>query len=351
MIDAIELSDWEGHKESLLEFSDTVTVILGKSHNGKSSIIRGFDWILNNRPVSTAYFPRGKKNPESNVSISTEDGFISRIRNKKKNFYETEDGVFTALRTGVPDEVKDFLGMTEINIQLQKDVHYMLTDTPGKRAKRLNEIAGLSEMDDALEKVNKFHRLVKSQYDAKTIILNGYENDHKELEWIEKAKVEFDKLLALDKTHKDMLKHIESVDRILNNIETIEYQQSQLPDTKAIKDIDAIKVVDDSLYSIDWKVEEIEKRLKTISKLKTEISRVNLPADTEMTNLDTNAAELDSKIKVIATLKQSIRKINSLIDDSVLSNDTVQAIKTDKTIFKNSFDICPFCRQEIEESY
>jgi len=74
MIDAIELKDWEGHKESVLELSDTVTVILGRSHNGKSSIIRAIDWVLNNRPVSTVYFPRGKKKPESSVSISTENG-------------------------------------------------------------------------------------------------------------------------------------------------------------------------------------------------------------------------------------------------------------------------------------
>ena len=351
MIDAIELKDWEGHKESILELSDTVTVILGKSHNGKSSIVRAIDWVLNNRPVSTVYFPRGNKKPESTVSISTDEGFISRIRNKKKNYYETDDGIFTALRSGVPDEVKDFLGMTEINLQLQKDVHYMLTDTPGKRAKRLNEIAGLSEMDKAMESINKLHRAVKTQYDAKVMVLKDHKDDLHELDWVTKAEKDFEQLEKLDKKSKELSAHIDKADLVLNKIETIEYQQAQLPDTKALKPIHDINELDDHLYGLDVKIDNIKKRLRMISKLEQEIKDVNLPDDDEFQNLHTKNAELSTLKNKARRVNASVLKIDEVAYDLVLAEDEVKIRELEKDKFMTQFTICPFCKQEMEDTY
>lgn len=348
MIDAIELTDWEGHKHSLLELDENVTVITGKSHNGKSSIIRAIDWVLNNRPVSTAYFPRGKKKPESTVSISTEDGFISRIRNKQNNFYETDDGVFTALRSGVPDEVKDFLGMTEINLQLQKDVHFMLTDTAGKRAKQLNEIAGLSEMDTAIEKINRLHRAVNAKYDTKTTILSDLEKEYKALEWVVQAQKDLDKALAIHVKRNEILSHIEATDLVLTNIEAIEYQQSQLPNTKAIKDIDIIKEKDDECYFMEKKIEVLEKRLKIISKLKTEIRDVNLPIPDEFVNLEVKLAVFYDVQKASVDLHTLLYTMQSFEDALEIQSNRIKKIETEKKFFMEQFEVCPFCDQEME---
>jgi len=391
MIDAIELKDWEGHKESILELSDTVTVILGKSHNGKSSIVRAIDWVLNNRPVSTVYFPRGNKKPESTVSISTDEGFISRIRNKKKNYYETDDGIFTALRSGVPDEVKDFLGMTEINLQLQKDVHYMLTDTPGKRAKRLNEIAGLSEMDKAMESINKLHRAVKTQYDAKVMVLKDHKDDLHELDWVTKAEKDFEQLEKLDKKSKELSAHIDKADFVIDKIETIRGQQNRLPDTTALKPIKVINELDDHLYGLDVKIDNIKKRLRMISKLEQEIKDVNLPDDDEFQNLHTKNAELSVLKNKCKFLNLTLNKINDISYELILAKDRINLhtknvellVFKDKAIilneniltidnltyelgiakneikihelerdkFMDKFSICPFCKQEIEDTY
>jgi len=349
MIDAIEINDWESHKHSLLNLSETVTVILGQSHNGKSSIVRAFDWVQNNRPVSTVYFPRGNKKPNTIVSISKDDSFISRIRTKSKNYYETEDGEFKALRSGVPVQVTDFLGMTEINLQLQKDVHYMLTDTPGVRAKRLNDIAGLSEMDVAIDSVNKLHRAVNSEYQSKTEILNELEGEYKELDWVIEAQKEYADLLKLESKRNVLQDKLKYIQECLIKVYNTETQLMKLPDISALKKIADIFFIDDKLYDLEEKEANIKKRLKAMLEIEVQLSKGNLPTDKELLILDTKLAEIDRKERQVKTIKRAITSIHAYENNLLLSGGSILYIEGEEKEFMDKFDVCPFCNQSMGE--
>jgi len=347
MIDAIELTDWESHEHTLIELCDTVTVILGQSHNGKSGIIRAINWVQNNDPVSTVYFPRGKKKPNTTVSISKDDSFVSRVRNKTKNYYEMEDGEFTALRSGVPDEVKSFLGMTEINTQLQKDVHFMLTDTAGQRAKRLNDIAGLAEMDIAMSAVNSRHTKVKSIFDAKTLLLGELEEKHSNLKWVLDAEKEFDVLQEIDAENAKRYEEIEQLTSFLSTLQSIDEQLQKLPDPKIKDEIEEIFKIDDHLYNLELEEEEIEKRIKTYTDCKNALNDIRLPDDSELLNLNAKSAEFGRLKQDITDIKSAIQIAAAIEQECVVKDKEILAVQQEETDFLASFSVCPFCAKPM----
>ncbi len=349
MIDTIELNDWESHKHTILELSETVTVILGQSHNGKSSIVRAFDWVQNNRPVSTSYFPRGKKKPKSIVSILKDESFISRVRTKSKNYYETKDGEFKALRSGVPVQVTDFLGMTEINLQLQKDVHYMLTDTPGVRAKRLNDIAGLSEMDKAIDAVNSMHRSVQSEYNIKTETLNELEGEYKELDWVDKAQSDYQIIIDQQQSLFELRTGFIHIETALRKVLLIKKEMDKLPNVNAIPDIETIFDRDDELIKLEIIESNIVNRLNALSEVEKRLKDINLPDEEELTILDAKLAEFSSKKQQIKDINVMIRYIDSVDDDLVVSKGVVGRLMSKEKSFMEQFDVCPFCNQSMGE--
>ena len=199
-----------------------------------------------------------------------------------------------------------------------------------------------------MEKINKFHRAVKTQYDAKVLVFNELEGDLKELDWVSKAEEMFSTIEKLDNKRKEIEDHIDKADRVLNNIETIKYQQNLLPDTSALKDISKLKELDDQLYSLDMDISDIEKRLKMISKLKAQEKDVNLPVDNELQILNAKNSELNTFKGKIRNLNNLIAKIKLYEDDQELYGESVSDIKEEKSEFMDSFSICPFCSQSME---
>lgn len=348
-MDTIEYIDWESHPHTVINLCDTVTAILGNSHNGKSGLVRGIELLRSNRPTNTSYFPRGNKKPASSVSISRDDGFVSRVRTKSKNYYDVNGDEYKALRTGVPEQVSEFLNMTDLNIQLQKNVHFMLTETPGERAKILNKTAGLSEMDKATDSVNKRHRAVQSAYDVQSTLLTEKNGELKALDWVDDANEKYKIIEELREELSTLEKRIEDTDNCLGAIESIDEMISELPDVSAIKDIDTIFKVDEELYSLEDKIEAIEKRLKTISETKTALNDIRVPTKKETAILYANSEDLQVNRIAASELNSAIRKIESITDEAVLCNDTVHSHEVEMEAFMAEFDLCPFCAKPMGE--
>lgn len=296
MIKTLEVTNFQGHKYSLIEFDKGVNSIKGTSHHGKSSLIRALRWAILNKPSGfpfKSWFSSLKDTTK--VSIEFENNsFATRTRDNKFNgYYLTgqEDGL-EALRTDVPEEVSLISRMKDINIQSQADKYFMLQVSPGIVAKELNKIVGLDIIDDVNRKVTE----------------------------IFKSSNTISKHLAVDiKDKKEELKKYKNVNRVGKLIKQIDILYNEL--SHIHKDIDELvlyrtEIIDaqtnlDNLN--DWL--DIEEPFKEIRKKQHEYT------------------ELQNKMVDVSKLVKQCKHI----EDEISLADTVIGIEED---VKDTKELC-----------
>ena len=199
MIRSIRLSNFQSHKETVLELVPGITAIVGESDSGKTAIIRALNWLVTNRPSGVAFQRHGTK--ETEVGLTTDDGELVRYRTAKGNGYRINGIDLSAIRTDVPEEVTKFLGIdSDLNMQGQLDAPFLLSMSPGEVAQTLNRIAHLDDIDMALFNVAKRLRdkgaelkaaqsqqaALEEQY-QQFVYLDRMESDVAELEQVDRA--------------------------------------------------------------------------------------------------------------------------------------------------------------------
>lgn len=144
---------YECHGNTELELAPGMTGLIGDNDTGKSSINRSIRWAANNDPKGDEMIPwSGKK--EARVEIETDHHIVSR-RKGPANEYRVDNELFKAVASAVPEEVSRALNIDSTNIQSQVDQFFLLQATPGAVAKRINEVAGISDSDAAIRKTNE----------------------------------------------------------------------------------------------------------------------------------------------------------------------------------------------------
>ena len=160
MISNIKIENFQSHKDTSLDFSKGVNVIVGNSDCGKSSIMRALLYCLTNNLQGDAFVSdwakdkKGKQKEDCKVSI----GNITRTKGKDDNAYNLNGTKFEALRGNVPAQIAQAFNIGPINIQRQMDGPFMLSNTPGENAKMINELVNLQDIDEAMTFINAVSR-------------------------------------------------------------------------------------------------------------------------------------------------------------------------------------------------
>jgi exonuclease SbcC len=153
VIRSIHLRNFESHRDTFIVLSIGLNVFVGMSDAGKSAVFRALNWVTNNRPTGDWMVPLFWKGP-TEVEIALDDGVVvTRRKEGAKNEYviEAEERVLlTGFGVEVPDRVKKALRLDDINFQDQISLPFLMFDPSSERARVLNRVAGLSEIDRTL---------------------------------------------------------------------------------------------------------------------------------------------------------------------------------------------------------
>ena len=168
MIQRLIVNNFQSHRKTELELDPGVTAIVGSSDSGKSALMRALIWAVTNRPAGLAFAShwavdaKGKLESPVSVQVLTDTGSVRRYRDAERNAYEVAvDGAvetLEAVRTDVPEQVRQFFNLTEVNIQEQFDSHFLLAETGGGVARFLNKIIRLDVIDRFLAGAEKKRR-------------------------------------------------------------------------------------------------------------------------------------------------------------------------------------------------
>ena len=358
MLKKVEIKNFQALTNVEIDFHENFNIIAGESDSGKSSLVRALNWVLENRPQGHSFLSwSAKKDDSTVVRIEFDDNAIIREKSKKTNQYIINDHTsfpeeLKALKSEVPPEVRALTRMDKYNLQEQEDIYFMLRDSPGERARRLNEISGLDIIDSSIKKVNSI--IVESKkesewYDKK---LTTTQDELKELEFLDKAGADIAEAEAL------IIRLEECVERQRLLEELIEAIQDS---TEAISEIDKWLKVEDEFLSLQEAVGELQDIIDYEERLAEIIAGIK--------HSEERIAEIDRWLRIqrlYKTINETISELEELNrKESVLSeiintqkgllNRIAEAdslIKMNKDKYNKlaaKIDRCPTCGQKVNK--
>jgi len=359
MIRSIQLENFQAHRLSNLEFCDGLNVITGSSDSGKSSIIRAFLWVLKNRPTGDSVRNWNcKKGDKTEVSIFLDDDRLAviktRIDGKATYKIQTESDydVFEAFKQDVPDEIVSTLNLSEINVQTQHDPYFLLNDSPGEVARKLNELVGLDAIDRLFKFLNSRIIDAKRSIDNEITRSKSLSDEIQNLDYLDRLEMEIKGLDDLKNRYDLLLEEYTEVDKLVSHITDCDVKISSfdkiLLDEKQINSL----IGDIQKYLVNKEeLNEVIDLTQNISDLDTKIKD-----ETDWLAVEEHYNEIKRQIDDFNNLTSNYSKIDStvsLIWDTQRKAEQLQVnyeqLKAQYRSILMKNKICPFCQSQINE--
>lgn len=171
----LEIQNFQSHEHTIIDLSPGLNVFVGASDNGKSAILRALRWVLFNVPRGTDYIRTGTT--KCQVTLTMDDGTeIQRVRSTGSiNRYilrkpNEEELVFEGFGSEVPQEITDVHQMLPVRLDATQEMllqfgsqlegPFLLSESPGTKAKMLGFISGAQIIDVALKQANSDRKTI-----------------------------------------------------------------------------------------------------------------------------------------------------------------------------------------------
>ena len=347
MIKSLSIQNFQSHKDTCLEFDKGVNVIVGSSDSGKTAIIRALRWLVWNRPSGDSM--RSNWGGKTSVELFTDDVHIIRSKDKEAE-YVLGDTHFKAFSTDVPKEISDALNLSEINLQMQFDKSFLLTETPGAVAHHFNKVARLDKIDTGLQNVQKWIRELEQGVKYKKGQLEQQETALLSYAYLEKMEIEVEVLEGMEKqlqTKESGKQRLEGLieDYQENQKEIVSFEET-ISDEKLVNQ--TLKLIEDK-DKLDIEASKIDRLIVKLNSVKFQIQEY------EQVTL------LEEKVKQVLKLieeKDKLDKTRTGIEKIIKNILTVGREKSEEelnlkdyqeTFDKEMPDICPLCNQPIKK--
>lgn len=289
----IVLENFQSHEYTELELDKGFNVLVGESSQGKSSIIRAFRLIYENKPRGKRYIRTGAT--ECKVSVNLSNGtIISRYVEKKdggKNGYiiTEPDGTETYNNTTILPEVQRRLGYTSLYVDKDLDINlnfmlqgrgwFLIGDhiSSPQKSKIIGSIYGTQHVDSIKKELVANRKKYKEQEKE---VIKDIDKIDKEIEKfdflktmgddIEKASKLFLEIKELEKKKQEVTELLQK--RKMINQSMIDNQNllSELKDMSVyFEDLSQIREMNERTIKIDTLLEnrvDISRKMKTLMK-------------------------------------------------------------------------------------
>jgi predicted ATP-dependent endonuclease of OLD family len=238
-------------------------VIKGSSNSGKSAIVRAINMALSND-----WHKSWLRKNESKTTVKltfNDDTYIERIRGsvnsvsiRKTNGNEES---WSGFGSSYPQEVVDFLNISNENCSYQFDSHFFLSLSPTKRALTLGTFSDLQRIDNVLDDVYKGVR--NNEATIKSVNLN-LTNNTLELDNIQQV-LKGRKAVEILVDVRDYNCNLQQILDIQNQLEDLDSDLNnfgELDDLTTLNSkMDALHLVSD-IFSVNEEISLVEKEIR-----------------------------------------------------------------------------------------
>lgn len=358
ILSKLTMHNFQAHLATCLELHPGVNVITGQSDSGKTTARRALSWIAANRPSGLETFLTTGADPSTGLDaiVSFADGIsVVRAQSKKSNRYEIlqpgkDPQQFLAVGSTVPDQVKDVMRMSDVNIQSQFDTHYMLSISPGERGRMFNEVTGLDLIDSLFQHINSVAARAKTSEALASDDLAKFRAEIAGLAFLDDAR-------ALLDTAKNCAEKADVLDSERNELSKLIMHgfhiQAQIEELKPVLQVElelfaaenalslaaSSKLEFEELASANRQVSamaEARKQLDAILSTEPDIAAIEVLLG-QAEAVQDQGAELGHFITAMEYLSMELTKATDYVTD--LSRELAGAL--------TKYGICPLCNQRI----
>jgi exonuclease SbcC len=302
MVRLLKLRNFRSHKNVVFRFCKGMNGIVGISQSGKTNIIRALQLLAFLKPAGLRFL-KDRKDVVAEVKVETWEGKRVSIRKGRSVAeYKLNGATFKKFGRVVPEEIKEALNLSTINIQQQFEVPFLALSRPSEVSKVINAKTGMDDFDVWIDKINEKVRTLRTE---KSVAEKKHEEN----------------LIFLEK-----LEGLEDIEPTIFEAELIRKEQKKL-ERKYEKTSE--------LYSVIY---DIEKRLKAereIQKIAPKVRRAEA-IQKRISVLDEKACAIEDMLKAKEVLEFAKE------DYLEISFDFIEQLR--------EFKRCPTCRSPIRQS-
>ena len=223
MIESITLMNFQSHEKTEVEFSSGLNVIVGSSDSGKTAVLRAFRLVSENRPSGDAMVSHWAKDTsgkrtkfleEMHVMLCVDGKWITR-RKGKENCYFLDDQKYEALGGKIPEDIGSLLNLDELSVQQQHDGVFLLSDSSGEVARKLNRVVNLDKIDVAMKFIDSKKRSTNQQIVGLKTDIESLEESVEGYSWISGAEKAVDQYERIGRDLSDLRKSFDDLNRML----------------------------------------------------------------------------------------------------------------------------------------
>jgi exonuclease SbcC len=351
MLRSIGIEGFQSHKETNIDFSAGVNAITGPSDSGKTAILRAISWLRTNRPSGEGFKSwYSHKKDRIAVDILTDKDSIAIIREDGKTSYMVNDDTFSAIKTDVPNEVLEALNISDYNFQTQHEKYFLLQDTPGEVARKLDELVGLEIIDTYFKSLNGKIRELSIRIYGLTEERDGLETALQKFDNLE----EIEKLVSsLERKSSERAETLSSLQKICDCVKAIEQTE------KERGEVNLLLKTEDRYNDLAQNIQKYQSKhteLKGISATTEGLTSLGEEKEISQQWLEIEPAltSLYDKILRHTALKKSLEELNICYYALHSCGKAIEKQKDDKKLLTSKFldllresGTCPTCGTPI----
>ena len=346
----LKIKNFQSHHDTELDIKENaINVIVGESDSGKSGIFRVVELLVCNRPSGDKYRTHNTRKTE------VEWKEVKRVKSASVSQYEVDGEIYKALRTDVPRQVTEKLKLSSINLRSQHEPYFMLTETPGQRARAMNELADLGLIDYTASALKGQERLNSQQITAKTTDLETKQKQVDALSWAVEADKDLFTIESYQRSYEILEVELAKLDKLVTQLLELETKLSNFPDLDAEQFdhyIDWLKQNDYSeLESKLDKLAEYEEDLRLCPDPSQDIDKISSIQIVDYSGLETaltKLAEIESKSWPDESWITELKEIEVMFTTMQALYDKVDAMES--LIGELDDVMARFNKKEIEEA-
>jgi len=358
MINTIEIENFQNIRHASMDLDPGINIFIGESDQGKSAIVKGLYWLFFNRPSGDAFVrdvSPNKKASRCSCSVTLDNGTkIERYKERSENAYLIGQKKKKALRSDVPEEVLEALPLSETNIQAQFTPFFLLSLSPGQRAKLLNSAVGLDQIDRSLGCVNSLQRAAVKE---KNRLEQSVEEKKEELSsyaWVDEAIEAIDRLCKLYDRDSQLAEDRDFLRHVLERIQEL----------NATLDIDIKPTLDaaDDISILSDKAQEFKQQEKDYHYLNGRVDFLRIQEEElenalEILEAQGDIEKLNEYISRFKRLETESDYLTSLTERMARSAKQLKLAQRDKKKAEERYDNlmegykqCPLCGSHLNEN-
>lgn len=360
MIEEIALLNFQSHQDVVLEFCPGINVIKGSSDQGKTSILRGLNWCVNNRPIGTSMNSKWNKSEKKkflsdhSVRVKTNGRYVHRIRNEDFNGYKIFDDrdkprgdTIDAVGSDVPEQITEVFNLSEVNIQKQLANPFLISESPAEVARFLNKIIRLDLIDKVLGSAEQKRKQTNKDILRVETEIKDVEEKIKDLAWVEEAQ---DVLEMLKRRTQRCEKNRDDLLEVGILVDSYETQEDVLEKLAFLEEAEELAgSAEDLDKQIDEKINESNKVFDLVEswELNQKVVDSSQNFDEAIVLMD-EAERINTKLSALDRDEEDVTNLIFTYEQNI--GIITECKKEIKGLTKSLPADCPYCNQKLPDS-